>query len=380
MKSLIRHIWQVLYFAWARITGRRTVLLSCANSLMSEYLADFRDIFRDDPRLSFRALIGNWDNDSTESRRRLGVPEVSRAWARRRPWDLVVTASHEGFEDITDRRRNACVFINHGIASGKLVNGEPYAYGKGALTAEGKPRYDRMLLPSQAVCRAAIELHPVLEPVVAATGFLQCDRVLEKSAERQPIRARLGLDPSDKAVFILSTWGPENLYHCYGDALLTEAKKLLGEYKFILNVHPNEFRPRTDGGRVWGEYLRSLQSHGFLFREPDADWMEYMAAADVVISDHTSLCLYAPLLALPVVFAPFKRDVLAPASLVLRLRDMSEELQPDMSDLSSKLAAAIAQNDPAKQRAFTENVTSWPGQTAERIRQEVYAALRLQGV
>jgi CDP-glycerol glycerophosphotransferase (TagB/SpsB family) len=203
--------------------------------------------------------------------------------------------------------------------------------------------------------------------------------MLALTKHRDEYRRKWGFKPDEIVVFVMAGYSEDdcNLYYTVGDAVLAEAKKLLGEFRFILNVHPHEYRTKPPGQRVWGEYLRTQRQHGFVVREPHESWIPCMVACDVILTDQTSLALHGALLERPVVYAPVPDYLLEKGALVWRLREISPKIKPDASDLRDRLLEAIHNYPIEALRQLAQDINSYPGQSAERVLKEVYGLLGL---
>lgn len=359
---------------------RRDILLVCSNSLNADYLADLWSLVRDDRRLRFHLHEASGPDRSDAHdhiRRKLPLPQVSKSWARVRPWDLIVTADHD-HGDLVHPGLGPTLRIQHGIAAGGRVNGKEYTFGERAFDPRGRPRYRRMFVSSDANRQRAVEVNPRWDDVIAVVGDLQDDRLLGLVPRRAAIRRSLGLRDADRAVFVLSTWGPHSLFNTMGGAILDEARNLYGEFRFILNVHPHEYRPRPDGRQDWGGYLRSQREHGFLVRDPSDDWMPYLVACDVVLTDRTSLALHAAVLRRPTVYVPMADELLDPQGLAWRLRGLSPQVKPSAANLRDCLREALHAFPRERLAEIGNVVNSYPGEAAGRMRVELYNLLKLE--
>lgn len=366
-----------------RKSDRRDILFYPICGMMAGYLNDIWELLRDDKRLHFYLLAGEGEkkrDDWALTLKFLPVEHVSTRWAYKRSWDMILTSIHEGHgENLIAADRNPGVFIPHGIAAGvKYVDEEEdYPFSKLALDENEKARYARIFAASHFVRDKGIKQTPALKEAAVAVGDPHNDKMLALAERRDEIREQLGIKPKDKVVLVCSAWSPKGLYKTMGDAILTEGRKLLGDFHIILNCHPHLYRPEKDGGRIWGEYIRTQKPYGFLVREPDEDWMPYMVACDVLLTDYSSLALHGILLGRPAVYIPIPDDFLVPGALVWRYRELSPTLKPDASNLRECLYQALNDYPVDKLRELAGDVNSYPGECAQRMRKELYAVLKL---
>ena len=361
-----------------RDPSKRQVLFACSHGLQAEHLGDIWHLLEADPRLECRLVMPCVEERSGEFdriRRALPLREIRGFWAHAGRWDLVILADHV-LKDLvaTDERR--IVRIMHGFP-GKRVEGSLYAFGPGAYGADGRIRYTRLFVPSQTVKEWAVRMDPAFEDVVTVVGSPSNDKMLAQVERRQEYRRQYGFTPDDIVVFAVGTWGPHSLFRFMGDAILAQARKLQGEFRFIFSAHPHDHRHERTGQRVWGEYLREQSKHGFIIREPWDSWVPYMIASDVLLTDHTSLALHGALLGRPFVYCPVPDEAVESGTVIRQIRDISPTIQCDALDLRQALHCARNGYPFDKLQSIVSQVNSYPGQALQLIRQELYTQLRL---
>jgi len=369
---------RTVFAAIPRRRSERWVLIVCGGGHLADHLADFRRLFADDPRLRFRLLVPRQQRQpgsAARTRAALPLPEVSLLWASVFRWDLAVVADHHE-PAVPKPHRCPVIRIQHGLP-GKRVDGSVYAFGPGAFDHRGRLRYTKVLVSSDAVKRLAVECDPAFERAVEVVGNLGDDRLLAEVPNRARHRERLGFTPTDRVVLVFSTWGPNGLFHRFGDAILAQAESLRDEFRFILSAHRLDHAPGAPGERNWGEQVAAQASRGFWVRDPDEDWVPFLVACDVVLSDHTSVTTHAALIGRPVVHVPAAAGVLEPGSPVWQLHEVTPAIRPDAADLGEALRAALRDGPPPGLRDLAAQLNSHPGEAAERIREVTYDLLRL---
>jgi hypothetical protein len=375
IRSLVWGLTRV--FRPSVVSQRRDVLLCCNDPLMADYLAPFAALFRNDPRIRFHAVFqcqGVPQDRVRHMKEQLPFPEARLPGSRSVAWDLLVCADHCLN---TTCLRSPVVFLGHGLHGKRLPGAATeYAFGELARNPKGRIIYRRLFVAREADATAALAEDPTWKEVVAVVGDLQNDNLLAQTARREGFRKELGFGPRDTVVFFLSTWGPHCLLHQMGDELLRQARALQNEFRFMLSAHPHEYRPQPDGQRVWGEYLRSQRQYGFIVREPSEDWIPYLVASDIVVSDYTNLVQSAALLEKPIILTPVPDDVLCQGSTTWQLRQFAPVLN-DARRLREYLVETREDYPRDKLRNLARTVHPHRGEAAERIRGEIYALLRL---
>lgn len=375
--------WPVRAVQWRRQSGaERKILLRCGSLVMAKHLQDFCELFQADTRLRFyvshlakpenRACDGQGTHGKLDA-----LPEIGPLAVHARNWDLIVLADHDPIL-LCELRKTPALYIGHGShnKSRPGVLGT-HAYGAWAFDKEGCCLYRRMLAADHATRELAIRQNRTLSDVVVVVGSIANDRLLTQVGRRDEIRRSLGFHTDDVVVFVLSTWREECLFRTVGDAFLEESRKLLNEFKFILTIHPREFLPKPPGQRVWGEHLRTQRQYGYIVREPSEDWVPYMVACDVILTDHTCLAEYGVLLGKPIIRVPVSNDFIWEGSVTWDIGQFAP-LLTDMCHLREALIRAQTEYPTDRLRQLAAKMNPYPGQSEERIQKEVYGLLGIQ--
>ncbi|OHB61006.1 MAG: hypothetical protein A2167_01175 [Planctomycetes bacterium RBG_13_46_10] len=367
----------------------------CPAIQYAEHLRRFAEVFSNDPRLHFVVTFEWYLKKTPESykwiRKILPYPEVSNARAYLREWDMIVAADHPMHQLMFSPRKCPTLQIGHGGTNkSKPGDSNTRPYGKYALKkrtlcslfSKRQPLYTRMFEAEEEIRDLAVRVNPLLKDRIVVVGNLVYDSILNSVELRKQFRHELGIKDNEIVVFVMSTWRDECLFRSIGDAFLEESRKLLGKYRFILSIHPNEYRPRPSGDRVWGEYLRTQQQYGYIIREPENDYVPYLVAylvaSDIVLSDHTCLVEYAALLQRPIVCVPVNDEYIWKGSITWEIFQFAPKIH-DMADLHKALLK-VKENDYPwdKLRQLSNTMNRHPGQAVNLIRNEVYTMLKMQ--
>ncbi|WP_344678979.1 hypothetical protein [Saccharopolyspora taberi] len=184
---------------------------------------------------------------------------------------------------------------------------------------------------------------------------------------------RSGLRSGDrKLVVICSTWGDRSAYGRQAE-LVTRLVEVLppDHYQVALVLHPNI--PAQHSRFMVDLWTRHARSRGLVVVPPDRGWRAVLVAADVVVSDHGSLALYAAALGIPFLLAEFGTDEIVPGTPAARLADRAAWLDPT-ADLRAQVDAArpVAGHEELASDAFSPI-----GRSAERLREAIYDAIGL---
>ena len=120
-------------------------------------------------------------------------------------------------------------------------------------------------------------------------GMPKLDCLVDGSLVRNDILSSLGIDPSRRTVLYAPTWSPHSSVVTMGEELV----KRLGEagYAVIVKLHDRsrDLEYVNSGGVDWGARLEPLlQRHGGLLATGSNSSL-YLPAADVMVTDHSSV-------------------------------------------------------------------------------------------
>ncbi len=361
-----------------RRADRRSILLLCQNGLMADYLGPVYELLREDERLRFfvtyprdARIAHEWE----KIERCLPVECLRLGVAECRRFDLIVTADH-GYEGLATRRNCPVLYTGHGM-TGKVVEGEggDYGYGPRAKLADGSPRYSVMLEASEKNRARVAARDPLLASAIRVVGSLQDDALLTQVGQRAALREALGYSLDERVVLVQSTWGPHCLFRTVGEALLKEIAANPST-RFVLSLHPHEYRPNADGTPSWGERLQALRLPNVDVRAPGQAWIPTLIAADFVLTDHTSLAIYAALAEKPTIWVPVPQDLIAEGTALSRLRAIAPTWEPKQA-LEDALVVSAREHPSEELLALAREINSCPGEAAGRVRSVVYELLGL---
>ena len=295
-----------------------------------------------------------------------GYTYVPSVFAKTKQWDLVVFAEPSRvFEEFALSIPK--VLTNHANATLKRYDGYLYPYLPSALIGDdGHCGFSSIFEASETTKSEIVETLPMLSPLIDVVGSPQIDRLLEKNTHRAEIRTAFGFDNSDFVVLVQSTFR-ECLIEDMGHELLQECDRLASSmgYKFIISLHPNSWSGAHAAKHPWGQRALQYASDSIRIRGPQEDGDLSMIASDMVLTDHTSLCINYAFLNKPMLFYLPKRgnqatDVLEP------LLNICPQLN-HVSELSDHMLEAQRRHNPQELQRVTDRFVSHRGQAVERI-------------
>lgn len=244
----------------------------------------------------------------------LAAREISIAEASGGRWDAVLATDNQRDERVPPGYR---VRIPHGAAYGL------HGYGIVSL-----PLSDLFVAVSEAH-RAFLERHRPLARAtteIAVGGHPRLDRLWRERRGREEVLEGLGLDPGRPTVAITSHWTPDGNLRRLGAALARTVLAALPEANVLQTGHPNLWKrvrydigdPRAglgtrlarrlrrelfpfDYDTLFGELGAIAEQNGrFRLLEPERTF-EALAAADVLVSDLSSVTVEFTLFDRPIV-------------------------------------------------------------------------------
>lgn len=298
------------------------------------------------------------------------IPLISLPQALCTPWDLIIFADHNNTRwfhpDIPK------IKYGHGLTSGKSYGpGGSWAYGQSALDSSGEPLYKVMFVESVYYQDAALCENPALKSNLAVVGSLMADKLLTLNKDRVAIRQELGLKDEDKVLIIISTWGPKSLIQRFGMHLLDQLPEIGKDYKIYFIIHPlNDSLSFADKNALW-ERLESYARASVAMRvDPTQPWFPYLVAADIMLTDHTSLSLYYALLEKPLFFVPIATEAIGQESLIWRLYQLQKPYNLEIN-LKNQLEQTLERFCINRHREVVDLVLNERGNAKQRILTEI---------
>ena len=214
-------------------------------------------------------------------------------------------------------------------------------------------------------------------------GMPKVDKLVNGAFERSAVLGGFGLDPERPSILFAPTWSPYSALNQMGEALVSNI--IRAGYTLIVKLHENSRDPlyANSGGVDWFSRLRPLLPAGRGYLAEGGDACAVMAAADVMITDHSSIGFEYLLLDRPLlrVWMP---ELIArtniPEDYVALLAEAShtiagvEELLPAIEKQLSDPHALSSSRKAVAQEMFYK-----PGTATDRAVNEIYQVLELGG-
>jgi hypothetical protein len=257
--------------------GRRRVLVDlrtpvCAAVLGPVYAALDR---RPDVTVSFtseypdrvRALIAGRDV----------VTHAEAAWRR---YDLYLNADPWAAPRL--RRCAARMNFFHGVA-GKYDLDRPVGLPMGF------EHYDRIAFINRDRMTRYLEAGVVSPAQARLVGYPKLDRLAAGMIDGAGIRSALGLDDSRPTVLYAPTYSTASSLHLAGERIVSTLAD--AGFNVLVKLHDRSLDadPKYTGGIDWRGRMRGLERPSRVCYVEGADSSPYLAAADVMVTDHSSV-------------------------------------------------------------------------------------------
>jgi CDP-glycerol glycerophosphotransferase (TagB/SpsB family) len=215
-------------------------------------------------------------------------------------------------------------------------------------------------------------------------GMPKVDCLVDGSLGRDTVLRMLRLDPSRPTILYAPTWSAASSLNVMGVELVEGL--LARSWNVIVKLHDRsrDLRPFYSGGIDWVARLRPLMVGQSAHLVNDADICPYLAAADVMITDHSSAGFEYLLLDRPLIRIHLP-DLLRTSNIneeyVRLLADAAESVDGPVQALS---AVEAALSDPgrrsASRRSVADDLFYRPGTATARAVEELYRTMELAPV
>ena len=339
-------------------------------------LAVMRPVWKrlhDDPRV-FVAFAAETPETVSDALRadKLDGRLLSRLQASWKRWDLALSADAWNQTDLSRCRRRMNFF--HGVA-GKYDLDNP-----GRLAAAELRRFDRIAFINRDRMERYLSAGIVSDDRAVLVGYPKSDDLFNEIWSARDVRASLGLAPETRTVLYAPTFSTSSSLHAAGIEIVDTLLDI--GVNVIVKLHDRSMTPHPQytGGIDWpARFAAFAESPGFALVR-DADIGPYLAAADVLVTDHSTVGFEFAALDRPVIV--FDVPELLHAARIdpdkwALLRSMADVVRhPD------ELRDAVTRADPARHREPRKRARAlfaFPGTATERALAVVYELLERAG-
>ena len=356
---------------------KRDIIFIVRNKLMLTYARAIYELLEKDNRLRlWICLYKPYDADDEEIKalnKKSNPRCISYYLARYFKWDLII------FPDHKPAFRADCqkIYTDHALCSGRTVDGDAYEYGNRARDSSGNIIYNKIFVASHFLADGIKKHYPDVYPYIRIVGNLFIDKVIDTNNGKQGMFKRTGSDHNRMTIVIASSWREISLIHNFGLELIEKLPDLAKQYNIIITIHYHNYNFRYPGCRDWKDILGKINIENVCVIEPGTEPYHYLAQADLLIMDMTSLGLYFPVCGKPIIFWDNINVKYVPVNLIDELRKAACVVH-DISNLDSIINSAVSNFDEEKMRTLSGKISSYQGESENRIRNEIYESVHLE--
>jgi hypothetical protein len=267
--------------ALTRRGGRRAVLIDSRTSMNYVMAAPIQAMLRADPRVRFYATATDAPTQMAAIYRDAlpGTTVVSPRRAAAMRFDAYLTADLLWAMLPRGTRR---IQMFHGVA-GKFA----HDYDRPETSMR---RWHRLFFVNRRRLQNFIESGAIDADSDAPRliGMPKVDCLVDGSLGKDDVRRRLGLDPARPTILYAPTWSAASSLNVMGVPLIEGL--LARSWNVIVKLHDRSRDPHpfNSGGVDWVARLTALMAGKTGHLADGADVCPYLAAADVMITDHSS--------------------------------------------------------------------------------------------
>lgn len=265
----------------------------------------------------------------------------------------------------------------------QVFHGVGGKYGFDAPT-ESMRDWHRLFFVNQRRLRNFIKAGAIDDdsPAIRLVGFPKVDCLVDGSLQRDPILASLGLDAARPTILYAPTWSPASSLNTMGEDVVRGLLSLGTNLIVKLHDRSRDLRERYSGGVDWVARLQPLLPPGRALIASGHDISPCLAAADVMVTDHSSAGFEFLLRDRPIV------RIHRPALLALA------NVHPDYAQLLAAVSETVdtarevvdavsrGLDDPATRaedrRRVAQDLFYRPGSATRRAAAALYEALELE--
>lgn len=360
---------------WLRHT--RSVLVNARTPMNYDIIAPIYRVMRSDPRVKFYFTASEGQAGPSEIYSGFIGPEriISPRQAALMKFDAYLVADLLWVKLPRGANR---VLMFHGVA-GKYSN----IYD----TPDRSMReWDRLFFINKRRMRNFIAAGAIDadSPAARLVGYPKLDCLVDGTLKRDKVLNSLGIDPASRTVLYAPTWSPYSSLNAMGEELIKQLSE--AGYKVIVKLHDRSRNPQYvhSGGVDWARRLEPIleKAGGHLAGESDAS--PYLAAADLLITDHSSVGFEYLLLDRPLIRIEMPELIAStniPHDYVSLLAEASITVRTP-----GQAVAAVERNfaepshkSPAR-KSVAEELFYLPGTATARAVHELYEVLELDPI
>lgn len=352
----------------------RRVLINSRAPMNYAVMAPVYKAMRSDPRVKFYFTITSGPSRRadvySEADQRIDVISPARAMLMK--FDAYLAAD---FIWATLPRGTRRIQMFHGVA-GKYSN----VYD---MPERSVREWDRLFFINIKRLRNFVNAGAIDDgsPAARLVGMPKVDCLVDGSLTRDDVLERLGIDPARKTVLYAPTWSPYSSLVAMGEELVRGL--VSAGYSVIVKLHDRSHDPEYahSGGIDWKARLFSLVRESGGVMAAGSDSCPYLMAADVMITDHSSIGFEYLLLDRPVVRIEMP-ELLKRANVNPDYVALLAEVSTSVCDARQAIEAvgrsfAEPTRHSAARRAVASELFHSPGKATSLAVREIYEVLEI---
>lgn len=348
---MVRRLTRALHaldHAVGRAGGVRRVLVELRTPVYVAVLGPIYEMLADLPDVDLRFTSENPDRITPLVGADLFLTHAQAEWQR---FDLYVN----GDPWAAARLRRCASRINffHGVA-GKYDLDEP------AHLPMGFEYYDRVAFINADRMSRYLAAGIVTERQARLIGYPKLDRLAAGRVDGATVHRALQLDRVRPTALYAPTYSPASSLHLAGEEIVRTLAD--AGFNVIIKLHDRSLDtdPRYNAGIDWRGRMRSLERPGQVTFVEGADASPYLAAADIMVTDHSSV--------------GFEYLVLDRPLLVFDAPDLAAaaRINPEKIELLRSAATVVADTRALKEAARAEIAN--PGRLS-RVRRRIAGSM-----
>jgi hypothetical protein len=205
---------------------------------------------------------------------------LTHAQARWQWFDVYMNADPWGAVSL--RRCGARINFFHGVA-GKYDLDNPVG-----LPLEFH-RYDRVGFVNADRLRRYLDAQIVTPAQAVLVGYPKLDRLASGQCDGEAARASLGFSATRPTALYAPTYSPASSLQCAGESIVMALARC--GFNVIVKLHDRSFdpNPRYSGGVDWRDRFGAIARRAPVRLVETADSSPWLAAADLMVTDHSSV-------------------------------------------------------------------------------------------
>jgi CDP-glycerol glycerophosphotransferase (TagB/SpsB family) len=219
-------------------------------------------------------------------------------------------------------------------------------------------------------------------PAIRLVGMPKSDCLVDGSLTRAGVLEAHDMDPVRPTVLYAPTWTRFSSLNAMGEDLVRGL--MAAGYRVLVKLHDNSLDRAVvnSGGIDWVARLEPIlaSGHGHMIRSSDAS--PWLVAADVLITDHSSIGFEYLLRDRPLIRIAMP-ELITGANIGREYVELMTHVSTSVTDADAAVhAVARVIEDPAQlssaRRALADELFHAPGRATERAVEELYAVMELE--